>query len=125
MRLAIAALALLAACETPVASGIPEVLQGRWGLVAADCEPGRADAKGLMTVTGDTLTFYESRAALGEVGERDASSISARFAFTGEGQSWDRWMALGTADGGQTLVRAVSGAGPDEPDLTYRRCPAG
>src|SRR5690606_16407012 len=35
--------------ETTEVTTIPAPIQGRWGLVAADCEPGRADAKGLLT----------------------------------------------------------------------------
>ena len=42
-------------------SVVPTDFQGRWALVPADCEPGRADAKGLMVIEGARLRFYESR----------------------------------------------------------------
>ena len=51
---------------SPAASTIPAVIQGRWGLVAADCEPGRDDAKGLLTISANELDFYESVGTLDE-----------------------------------------------------------
>src|SRR3546814_10414116 len=46
------------------ATVLPVDFQGRWGLVANDCDPARDDNKGLMTVAADTLKFYESRGVL-------------------------------------------------------------
>jgi hypothetical protein len=43
----------------PETAGIPAAIQGRWGLVAAACEPGRRDAKGLLTTTGETRQVSE------------------------------------------------------------------
>ena len=108
---------------TPVAvdeAGIPATLRGRWGLVAADCEPGRADAKGLMVVSGDKLEFYESVGTLGTASERLPQSIRAGFAFTGEGMTWTREMVLETD--GETLTRTEFGPEAMPEPLRYTKC---
>ncbi|GHF39824.1 hypothetical protein [Seohaeicola zhoushanensis] len=119
------ALATLAACdmERPDVETIPEVMQGRWGLVAADCDPARDDAKGLMEVAATSLRFYETRATLAGVQMRDATRITADFAFTGEGQSWTRRISLAAVEGGLALRRDDAGNGPEALHVTYRRCP--
>src|SRR3546814_9197981 len=75
-------------------SKIPALLQGRWGLVPADCTSTKGDNKGLLTVSADKLKFYESVAKLGPVKEVDDHSISAAFEFTGEGENWIQDVAL-------------------------------
>ncbi|WP_353473722.1 hypothetical protein PVT71_06665 [Salipiger sp. H15] len=125
---ALAALALTAAClpqdgpdPTDAAqAGIPEAMQGRWGLVPADCTSTRGDAKGLMEVKEDTLVFYESRAVLGAVTDRSEERLEAAFDMTGEGMSWQRDMVLVAK--GDTLVRQESGEGAIPEPLTYLRC---
>jgi hypothetical protein len=73
---------------------IPAALEGRWGLAPADCLPGRSDAKGLLVVTPEALQFYESRAVPAADVDTDADSISGNFTFTGEGQSWTKYVSL-------------------------------
>ncbi len=103
-------------------TGIPVALHGRWGLVPADCTSTKGDNKGLLTITGDTLRFYESVGTLGKITERDASRVVADFAMTGEGQSWTRRMTLDAQDNGQTLVRREQGDDAMPGALRYRRC---
>lgn len=104
-------------------TAIPAALQGRWGQVANDCQPGRADAKGLLVITADTLKFYESSGKVGKVETRTASRLVANFAMMGEGMEWNRRMAFDLSNGGRTMVRNESGAeAPYEP-VTYQRCP--
>jgi len=107
------------------AASIPAALQGRWGLVAADCTSTRGDAKGLIEVTGNTITFYESRATLGDVAQRTDDSIRATFSFTGEGMTWNRDMALAAQDGGEALVRTEYGEDAMADPLRYSRCSEG
>ncbi len=71
---------------TPEASMIPSQYRGRWGMVAADCDPGRSDAKGLITIGERTVLFYEATATLKEQRPAIATSFSGQFAFTGEGR---------------------------------------
>lgn len=103
-----------------VASGaIPAALQGRWGLVPDDCTSTRGDAKGLLVVAADKLTFFESRARLDRPGTATADSVTGEFAFTGEGQSWRKTVTLRLDKG--ALVRTED----DLPQpLRYQRCPA-
>lgn len=114
--------AAIARAADAAGSGIPQALQGRWGLVPADCEPDRADAKGLLVVAPDSLEFYESVAQLGEATERTGSRIRAGFAFTGEGMDWTREMELATSDGGKTMVRREFGEDAMAGPLEYTRC---
>lgn len=107
------------------ATTIPTALQGRWGLVPADCTSTRGDAKGLIEVTGDTITFYESRATLGEIAERTDDRIRATFSFTGEGMTWSRDMALEAQDGGEALVRTEYGEDAMADPLRYTKCTEG
>lgn len=104
---------------------IPAALQGRWGLVAADCTSTRGDAKGLIDVSEDKVTFYESRATLGDIAERTDDTIRATFALTGEGMTWNRDMALEAQDGGNALVRTEFGEEAMPEPLRYTKCPNG
>jgi hypothetical protein len=98
---------------------LPQPMLGRWGLVPADCEPGRADAKGLMTVEPKRFVFYESRGVPEAIVETAPGAVSADVAFTGEGQEWRKTVRLSVRD--DVLVQEE-----DDPQLsfTYRRCPA-
>ncbi|OYW44045.1 MAG: hypothetical protein B7Z08_04060 [Sphingomonadales bacterium 32-68-7] len=105
------------------ADAIPAAMLGRWGLVAADCEPGRDDAKGLMTVEAAHLRFYESIGTLDDdIDELSATRIRADFDFTGEGMTWDREMTLELQDGGRTLVRQEYGDDAMAGPLRYSKC---
>jgi hypothetical protein len=99
----------------PASTKVSERLHGRWGMVPADCDPARADNKGLMTVTTDTLRFYESRATLAKVTSADPDRFSGTFSFNGEGQEWSADVTL-TRDG-NTLTRQEEGQ-----RFTYKRC---
>ena len=113
------------AAPTPsTTAGIPVGLQGNWGMVPADCTSTRGDAKGLLRVSGTTLTFYESVGRLGTIKDRSEISIRADYAFTGEGMEWTRDVALTLSDGGKTLTRLDRGG--DEPGgpFTYTKCAA-
>lgn len=110
------------ATEAAVEATIPESMQGRWGLVAADCTSTRGDAKGLLTITSDTLQFYESRAKLTKVVGNWPEKLKAEFAFTGEGQSWTRTETLSLTNSSNTLVREDEELAKP---LRYSRCPRG
>ncbi|NNM77163.1 hypothetical protein HJG53_09640 [Sphingomonas sp. ID1715] len=104
-----------ATATVPASTKIPESLQGRWGMVPADCDPARADNKGLMTVSADRLAFYESRATLEKVASADPDRFSGDFSFSGEGQSWKAKVTLTRQ--GDSLTREEDGS-----RFTYRRC---
>lgn len=97
---------------------LPAAFQDRWGLVAADCDPARGDAKGLMTITSDALRFYESRAQLSRIVGTWPEKLEAEFAFTGEGQSWTKTETLALTGSSNILIRTEDGK-----DLRYTRCP--
>lgn len=106
--------------RSPIANGrIPAAFQGRWGLVAADCTSTRGDNKGLMTVTADRLTFYESRASVASLATFSPTELRATLAFSGEGQTWKQETPLTLEDNGKALTRVADGQ-----TLRYSRCPA-
>lgn len=107
------------ASSAPAAAGakIPAALHGRWGLGPNDCTSTRGDAKGLLLVTPDELRFYESRAVPAAGARTGADSISGDFTFTGEGQTWTKFMALELQQDG--LVRTESNP---MASFTYAKC---
>ena len=111
--------------ESAAATAIPTAMQGRWGLVAADCEPGRADAKGLLTIGAGKLEFYESVGTLDEIEESAPNSLRASFDFEGEGMEWEREMLLELADDGAVLVRREYGQDAAPGPLRYTKCGQG
>ncbi len=76
------------------AAAIPAALQGRWGLTPVDCTSTLGDAKGLLIVGSDELRFYESRAVPSPGVQTSPDSVSGNFAFTGEGQEWEKYESL-------------------------------
>jgi len=103
-------------------AAIPVALQGRWGLVAADCTSTKGDAKGLLTIGAGDLRFYESQGILAHIRERSATRLVADYKFSGEGEDWDRLMQLSVQDGGKTLVRRDYGEGAAPEPMRYSRC---
>jgi hypothetical protein len=107
----------LPTAKTP--STFPVAFRGRWGMNANDCDPKRDDNKGLLTVSAETLTFYESRAKITALTSISPTTVLADLSFSGEGQSWNSKTAFALADGGKTLLRTE-----EEPASSYRyqRC---
>ena len=112
----------VSAIPPPAASPIPAAIQGRWGMVPADCEPGRADAKGLLTITPIRLEFYESVGIPTTIEEASDTRIRASFAFTGEGMAWQRDQTLDVQDNGRTLIRHEYGEDAAPAPFRYSRC---
>jgi len=100
---------------TPEASMIPGEYRGRWGMVTADCDQSRSDAKGAITIGEKTIRFYEATATLKERRPAIATSFAGLFGFTGEGQNWEKVMTFTRT--GNTLKRAEP-----EGSFTYKRC---
>lgn len=105
----------ISAVEPPTPILIPAGYHGRWGMVPNDCQPGRADAKGLIEIGDTTVRFYEARATLKEQRPAIATSFSGLFAFSGEGQNWEKVMTFTRT--GDALKRAEESG-----TFTYKRC---
>lgn len=101
---------------------IPAPIRGRWALEAGDCTKEKGLT--LLAIDAATLRFYESAGELLRIRDRSASRIVGDFRFSGEGETWDRLMLLGLADGGKTLVRRDYGEGAEPALLRYTRCAA-
>ena len=100
------------------AGPIPASLQGRWALTPADCQRPVGGSEGGVLVTGGELRFYESVARPVRNIQTTADSISADFAFTGEGMEWSSRVALDLQDRNK-LVRTESNPAAS---YTYARC---
>jgi len=107
---------------TPLPIRVPIPFHGRWGINRADCTSTGGDAKGLIMINDARLIFYESRGTLDEVLGATADSFDARYAFTGEGQTWERVERLKLVN--DRLQRRTDAAPGQEPpvNLTYERC---
>jgi hypothetical protein len=100
---------------------LPAAFHGRWGLTAADCSTGPS-ATGLLVIGPQSLEFYESMATLRAVEATVPGSVRASFAFSGEGMSWQREMALSLEQSGRTLVRREYGEDAAPGSFRYRKC---
>ncbi|HEX7874843.1 MAG TPA: hypothetical protein VF475_18165 [Sphingobium sp.] len=103
----------------PAKHVIPAAFQGRWGMVPKDCGPDAAIAKGLMTVDGGKLRFYESVGKPAVVTYPTPMRMEGRFSFSGEGMDWSKDMVLSVK--GDTLTRTEKDPAAS---YTYTRCPA-
>ena len=101
--------------EQTMGAVIPAQYHGRWGMVPADCTSIRGDNKGLITVAGNSIKFYEAVATLKEQRPAIATSFSGLFAFMGEGQNWEKVMTFTLT--GNKLKRAE-----ETGTFTYTRC---
>jgi hypothetical protein len=96
---------------------IPAAFHGRWGMNSNDCTSTRGDAKGLITITANRIDFYESRATPVQVTGNYAENFTAKFAFTGEGQSWTKLENLKLTNSSKTMVRTDK-----DGSFSYQRC---
>ena len=111
-----------AATPTPLPTEIPADYQGRWGLTAEDCTGDAAAAKGLLEIASTELKFYESVGKLESVTGATGGRFRGEFAFTGEGQEWQRDVVLDLREGGKILVRREFGEGASPEPFDYTRC---
>ena len=114
--------ATAAATPAPLPSEIPAAFQGRWGLSAEDCTAEAGAAGGVLEVTGTELQFYESVGTLEEVTGATDGRLRGKFAFTGEGEEWERDVVLDLRGNGQVLVRREFGEGASLEPFDYTRC---
>ena len=99
----------------PLANSFPPAMQGRWGLVAADCDVSRGDTKGLLTIGPDTLKFYESTGTITAIEAPSRYKVRAKLDFEGEGQKWQKVTTLELVMADTHLVRTET-----DPAETFR-----
>ena len=110
------------AAPAAMPTSIPAQFHGRWGLNRADCTSTRGDAKGLLTINDARLTFFESKGTLDKVLGATDTSFDANYAFSGEGQTWQRVERFKLVNANLNR-RTDAQAGQEPPvDLTYQRC---
>lgn len=105
--------------ELSTALLIPAAFHGRWGMVPADCTSTRGDAKGLITIDGDSIKFFESQGKLTKVTLNAPENFTGTFAFTGEGQSWTNSQNLKLSGSSNTLIRSETDVSQS---YSYKRC---
>lgn len=112
-----------ATTPTPLPSEIPAAYQGRWAPAAEDCAAEAGAATGLLEITATELKFHESVGTLGTVTAATGDRLRGEFAFTGEGEEWEREVVLDLRDEGQILVRREFGDDASPTPSDYTRCP--
>jgi hypothetical protein len=103
-------------------TSIPATMAGRWGMTPADCDPEEAANKGLVTIAGNSMRFYESVGELEEVTSSTADSLRGNFAYEGEGMTWTREAELALADDGNTLMLEEFGDDAVPGARRYAKC---
>ncbi len=111
------------ASPSPIAA-MPAAFTGRWGMVANDCDPKRADNKGLLTIAGNRLSFYESRGEAAKLRQTQPTQVAFDLPMSGEGMTWSEPTTLTLLDDGKTLVRKAKGSPDRTGSFRYSRCPA-
>jgi len=103
---------------------VPAGFQGRWAMVPNDCDRSRADTKGLLTIVGNRLSFYESRGDARGIRQTQPRQIAFDLPMSGEGMTWSEPTTLTLLDDGRTLVREAKGSPDRAGAFRYSRCPA-
>lgn len=94
---------------------IPAAMQGRWAGAAERCGDKAAALE--LTVMPDQLLFHESVGTVKSVTQDKDGRAAVEAAFTGEGQSWTRTLALSLSKDGKALTVVNDGAA-----VTRKRC---
>lgn len=94
---------------------IPTAFQGRWTGAADRCGDRAAALE--LTIAPDRLIFHESVGTIQAVRDGTGGRAIIDAAFTGEGQSWTRTLALRTSADGQALTIINDGTA-----VTRKRC---
>lgn len=97
----------------------PAALQGKWGLTPADCDISRSDTKGVMTVRGDAVSFYDASAVVSAVPEKSSYRIVADLDYRGGGRTWRRRERFEVVNGG-TMLQRTAPVPPGTPPRTFR-----
>lgn len=101
--------------NTTVRGAIPTAFQGRWTGTSETC--GDRSAALDLSIDPDRLLFHESEGTVKSVREDGEDRVSVTAAFTGEGESWTRTLALRTAENGTRLTIVNDGQA-----VTRKRC---
>lgn len=94
---------------------IPVGMQGRWAGAAERCGDRAAALE--LTVMPGQLLFHESVGTVKRVTQGDDGRAAVEAAFTGEGQSWTRTLALTLSKDGKALTVVNDGTA-----VTRKRC---
>lgn len=96
----------------------PGGYQGRWAMDAANCIDEN-DTK-MMSLQGKLVKFHESIGTM-TAGKRETSrTMEADFEFVGEGEKWNKSIALELSKDGKRLTRTDK---EDGASYRYVKCP--
>lgn len=99
-------------------SALPPAFEGRWGMTPADCDIARGDTRGLLSITGSKLTFWDAGATASVVGGSSRYKVVADLALSDHGRKWQRRDTFELTNAGTTLQRTEA-AGKT---YRYERC---
>lgn len=96
-------------------SALPPAFEGRWGMKPEDCDIARSDTRGLLSVTGSKLTFYDAAATATVIGGSSRYKVVADLALSDRGRKWQRRDTFELTNAGTVLQRTEQDTGK-----TYR-----
>lgn len=96
---------------------IPKVFQGTWDANDEACKTKYSDMR--LVISALAVDYWESSGNLIEVIELKNTSLIARFAFSGEGESWESKVTYFLLNEGNKLVQAFD----DGLRVSRIRCP--
>jgi hypothetical protein len=102
-----------------VITQFPQAYIGRWGMTANDCVLHASDAKGLMSVQGSLVKFYESIGTMRNGKRQTVNSLTSDFDMVGEGQKWQTRNTFQLIDERNGLTRIDTASGDR---FVYTRC---
>ena len=89
-------------------------------MTANDCVPGASDAKGLISIQGSLVKFYESVGTMRNGKRKTLTSLSTDFDMVGEGQEWQARNLFQLSGDRSGLTRTDTATGER---FVYTRCP--
>lgn len=96
-------------------SALPPAFEGRWGMKPEDCDIARSDTRGLLSVAGSKLTFYDAAATATVIGGSSRYKVVADLALSDRGRKWRRRDTFELTNAGTVLRRTEQDTGK-----TYR-----
>jgi hypothetical protein len=103
------------------ANAIPALFHGPWDAETGTCDPA---SERRLEIAANSVKFYESLGAVTGVTDAQDGSVLIDLAMEGEGEQWNRSMALkvtGEGEGQRLSLREKGSA--DYESLTLQRCP--
>ncbi|NNC73076.1 MAG: hypothetical protein HKN78_09410 [Sphingomonadaceae bacterium] len=106
-----------AVADNETLEAMPHAFQGSWDFTEEDCGTGLSDMQ--LTVSANSVEFYESAAELTAITRTAPRTITAEHSFSGEGEQWEETLAYEIDEDGDRLTVTT----PEGSMSIRMRCP--